>query len=348
MPNDGPNSIPERPTQLIAADDTPVARVFSTRTVVEGVLLGVLYGLFIRFGAQVKIFNSGAGFVMTSSFIFLAPMVMGFLTIRRAAVAGPVPMWLWFAGPSATVLFTLAGVVFFKLEGLICMIMALPVLMISAIIGGVIAGASSQSKRNISSSTTACIAILPLLLAPAETYLTSPTQTRTVASEIRIHASPATVWRNIERVPAISPTELQPSWTQRIGFPRPVEATLCYEGVGGVRHASFEHGLLFIETVTDWQPDQRLAFSIKADTAAIPPTTLDEHVTIGGRYFDVLDGEYRIEPLSNGDTLLHLTSHQRLSTNFNSYAGLWSDSIMQNLQTSILQVIQHRAEARKL
>jgi hypothetical protein len=347
MPNDGPNSIPERPTQLIA-DDTPVARVFSTRTVVEGVLLGVLYGLFIRFGAQVKIFNSGAAFVMTSSFIFLAPMVMGFLTIRRAAVAGPVPMWLWFAGPSATVLFTLAGVVFFKLEGLICMIMALPVLMISAIIGGVIAGASSQSKRNISSSTTACIAILPLLLAPAETYLTSPTQTRTVASEIRIHASPATVWRNIERVPAISPTELQPSWTQRIGFPRPVEATLSYEGVGGVRHASFEHGLLFIETVTDWQPDQRLAFSIKADTAAIPPTTLDEHVTIGGRYFDVLDGEYRIEPLSNGDTLLHLTSHQRLSTNFNSYAGLWSDSIMQNLQTSILQVVQHRAEARKL
>jgi hypothetical protein len=141
---------------------------------------------------------------------------------------------------------------------------------------------------------------------------------------------------------------LRPTWTHHIGFPRPIEATLSYEGVGGVRHASFERGLLFIETITAWEPQHRLAFSIKADSAHIPTTTLDEHVTIGGSYFDVLDGEYVLEPLSNGDTLLHLTSHQRLSTNFNGYAGLWTDAVMQNLQTSILQVIQHRAEARKL
>ncbi|MDP9050832.1 MAG: hypothetical protein M3O31_08935, partial [Acidobacteriota bacterium] len=169
-------------------------------------------------------------------------------------------------------------------------------------------------------------------------------QTRTVSSEIRIHATPQTVWQNIERVPSISPTELRPTWTHRIGFPRPIEATLSYEGVGGVRHASFERGLLFIETVTAWVPDRRLAFTIKADTAHIPATTLDEHVTIGGHYFDVLDGEYSIEPLSNGDIVLHLTSHQRLTTDFNGYASLWTDAVMQNLQTSILGVIQHRCE----
>ncbi|WP_353063060.1 hypothetical protein RBB77_17440 [Tunturibacter psychrotolerans] len=185
---------------------------------------------------------------------------------------------------------------------------------------------------------------MPFLLAPAETYLNAPVRTRTVASEIIIHASPQVIWQNVIRVPAISPAELQPTWTQRIGFPRPVEATLSYEGVGGVRHASFERGLVFIETVTAWEPEHRIAFSIKADTAHIPPTTLDEHVTIGGPYFDVLDGEYRLELLPDGDTLLHLTSHQRLSTNFNSYAGLWSDAVMQNLQTSILNVIQHRCE----
>lgn len=72
--------------------------------------------------------------------------------------------------------------------------------------------------------------------------------------------------------------------------------------------------------------------------------TLDEHVTIGGRYFDVLHGEYRLEVLPNGDTLLHLSSQQRLSTDFNGYAGLWSDAVMRNLQTSILEVIQHRCE----
>ncbi len=186
--------------------------------------------------------------------------------------------------------------------------------------------------------------MLPFLLAPAESLLPAPIQTRTVRNTIRIHAPAPLVWRNIERVPAIAPTELRPNWTHRIGFPRPVEATLSFEGVGGVRHASFERGLLFLETVTAWQPEQRLAFSIHADTEHIPPTTLDEHVTIGGRYFDVLDGEYALETLPNGDTLLHLTSHQRLSTDFNGYAGLWSDAVMSNLQSSILEVIQHRCE----
>jgi hypothetical protein len=325
------------------------------RTLIESVSLGVAYGLLLRMAMKTPWlphlqipFLSNAFNVMTVAFLFVGPVVMGILTIRRATTHGPVRVGEWIVLPWVSVLFTFIGAGILLLEGSICLIFALPFALLGASIGGVIGGLLTRHRNRLSNSTTAYVALLPFLLAPIETHLTAPTQTRTVESEIRIHASPAVVWRNIERVPAISPAELRPTWAQRIGFPRPVEATLSYEGVGGVRHASFEHGLLFIETVTDWQPEQRLAFSIKADTAAIPPTTLDEHVTIGGRYFDVLNGEYRIERLSDGDTLLLLTSHQRLSTTFNGYAGLWSDAIMQNLQTSILQVIQHRAEARKL
>src|SRR6185436_9226852 len=97
------------------------------------------------------------------------------------------------------------------------------------------------------------------------------------------------------------------SWVNRIGFPRPIEARLYGEGVGAVRHATFERGVLFIETITAWDEGSRLAFTIRADTTNIPPTTLDQHVTIGGRYFDVLDGEYRLEELPAGGTRIHLT-----------------------------------------
>lgn len=47
---------------------------------------------------------------------------------------------------------------------------------------------------------------------------------------------------------------------------------------------------MFSETVNRWEPESDLRFSIRANTDAIPPTTLDEHVTIGGAFFDVLDG----------------------------------------------------------
>jgi hypothetical protein len=268
---------------------------------------------------------------------------MGLLTIRRAEVQDPAPIWQWIFVPWVSVALMMVVTALFAIEGAICILMATPIALVCGSIGGIIGGIMGRYGK-LSRTATLSVAILPFVLGPAEARLTTPDQTRTVSSEIRIHASPTVVWQNIERVPAISQSEIRTTWAQQIGFPRPVEATLSYEGVGGVRHASFERGLLFIETVTAWEPERRLAFSIKADTASIPTTTLDEHVTIGGRYFDVLDGEYQIEPLANGDVLLHLTSHQRLSTDFNGYAGLWTDGVMQSLQTSILQVIQHRCE----
>jgi hypothetical protein len=319
------------------------------RTMLEGVALGAIYGILLRLGGHVKWFspNPNTFTVMTVAFLFGGPIVVGILAVRRAEAIEPISVWKWIFLPWISVFVMLFTLWLFVIEGGICILMASPIALVCASIGGVIGGMWGRLRKP-SSLTLTCVAILPLLLAPAEARLTAPPSTRAVASEIRIHATPETVWQNIERVPAIAPSELRPTWTHRIGFPRPIEATLSYEGVGGVRHASFERGLLFIETITAWEPQHRIAFNIKADSAHIPTTTLDEHVTIGGRYFDVLDGEYTLEPLTNGDTLLHLNSHQRLSTNFNGYASLWTDAVMQNLQTSILQVIQHRAEARKL
>jgi hypothetical protein len=281
---------------------------------------------------------------MTVGFLFIGPLVMGFLVIQRAGRDREVPVWQWFALPCLAAILTGAAALLLLLEGAICIVFALPIMLVSAMLGGVTAGVIQRREYRLSRNTTYCLAILPVLVAFVEPRLAFPDQTRTVASEIRIHAPASVVWDNIKTVPAIAPTELRPNWTHRIGFPRPVEATLSYEGVGGIRHATFEHGVLFVETVNDWEPEHRLAFSIRADSANIPPTTLDEHVTIGGRYFDVLNGEYRLEPLPSGDILLRLTSQQRLSTDFNGYAGLWTDAVMQSLQTSILQVIQHRCE----
>lgn len=316
------------------------------RTMLEGVALGAVYGILLRLEDHFNWPgrpNHHAFTVMTIAFLLGGPVVIGILTVRRAEAIEPVSGWSWLFLPWISICLMLLTMCVFLIEGTICILMASPIALIGASIGGLVGGLWGRLSKP-SNRVLTCVAALPFLLAPAEARLTPPLSTRTVASEIRIHASPQIVWQNIERVPAISPTELHPNWTHRIGFPRPVEATLSYEGVGGIRHASFERGLLFIETITTWEPQHRIVFSIKADSAHIPTTTLDEHVTIGGRYFDVLDGEYTLEPLANGEVLLHLTSHQRLSTDFNDYAGLWTDAVMQNLQTSILQVIQHRCE----
>jgi hypothetical protein len=329
-------------TPLVSKETKPRFR----RSLLSGVILGVIYGVTLRvvaiFGRN---WHSHAAIdVMTIAFLFLGPVVIGIITIHEAEARAKTSIPAWIIAPWLPMLITCGITILFRIEGWICFVLALPITLVGASVGGVIAGILARRERIANRSTLACIAMLPLLFAMLESQRTATISVRTVQSDIRIHASAATVWQNIQEVPAIRPTELRPTWTHEIGFPRPVAAILSRPGVGGVRTASFEHGLTFFETVTIWQPEKRLAFTIKADTTHIPPTTLDEHVTIGGRYFDVLDGEYRVESLPNGDVLLHLTSHQRLSTDLNGYAGYWSDAVMQNLQTSILEVIQHRCE----
>jgi hypothetical protein len=167
-----------------------------------------------------------------------------------------------------------------------------------------------------------------------------------VETTIVVVAPVEAVWAEISSVPTIHPEEQRPALFTRLGFPRPLSATLSRPGVGGVRLARFERGVLFVETVTAWEPGRRLAFRIAAQTDSIPPDALDRHVTIGGRYFDVLRGEYALEPSADGGTRLRLRSDLRLTTGFNVYAAPWADAIMRSIQTNILAIVRTRAERR--
>lgn len=310
------------------------------RAVLYSALAGFLYGLFCRLAFTFKWAENLLG-VMTIGFLMVMPMAVGFISVflaERAGRHGPAT-WLVLPLLTTTALIVSSFVLFW--EGIICLTMLLPVALIMAMLGG---AAGVFCARRFSKTPLLCVAILPFVVAGTERWAGPAYEVREVATSIAIQAAPATVWRQIERVAPIRMEEQRFSWSQKIGFPRPIEATLSGEGVGAVRHATFAGGVLFVETVTLWEPGRRLGFDIRADTVNIPPHTLDEHVTIGGRYFDTLHGEYWIEPRPDGGTLLHLVSRHRLSTTFNFYARMWTDAIMRDIQENILYVIRNRCE----
>ena len=310
-----------------------------------GAAIGLAYGLSIRFGS--RMFPNHPVFqVMTLSFMFFLPFAMGFITIFIAERRRSQPVWIWFLLPWLPVAAGEAATAAALWEGLICIVMFTPIALGASSLGGAAAGAIVRfiRSRRPSEATLVCVMCLPLLLSSFEPRFLLHQELRNVESVIDIAASSATVWQNIERVPRIHASELQSSWSHAIGFPNPVEATLSAAGVGGIRHASFEGGVLFIETIDTWEPDRRLGFSIRAQSEQIPKTTLDEHVTVGGKFFDVLYGEYLLEPRPEGGTRLHLLSRHRVSTDFNWYAHLWTDAVMSDLQQRILRVVKNRSE----
>ena len=317
----------------------------NVQRMVAGAGIGFLYGSALRIGF--RLFPHSSVFqLVTLGFILFTPLAMGFITIFVIERHRAQPIWTWFVFPWIPVLAGEATAAIFLWEGLICIAIFTPIALVASTLGGIAAGLIARLVRSRVSrnASLACVVCLPLLISPIEHEFLSQREVRSVESTIDIKASPATIWSNIERVPAIRSSELRSSWSHAIGFPNPVEATLSKEAVGGVRQATFEGGVLFIETVDAWDPDHHLGFSIRAQTDQIPKTTLDEHVRVGGEFFDVLHGDYELETLPDGETRLHLRSTHRVSTDLNWYAHLWTDAIMRDLQVRILQVIRERAE----
>ncbi len=303
---------------------------------------GLAYGGLLRLLVSTQAEGTSL-MIMSCAFLLLVPFAIGFISVYFAERACRQSLRIWLGLPALNTLIIVVSSFLFFWEGIICLVMFLPIAALAGMLGGLTGG---YCARHFGKTPLVCIALLPFVTAPLEQRLGPRWEIRDVHTAIDIQASPEVVWDHIKRVALIQPHEQQFSWTQAIGFPRPLEATLSHEGVGAIRHATFAGGVLFIETVTHWQPLRHLAFTIRADTASIPPGTLDSHVTIGGPYFDTLSGDYRLEPLPGGRVRLHLSSRHRLSTTFNFYGSLWTDAVMRDVQNNILHVIQNRCESR--
>ena len=305
---------------------------------------GLSVALLGRFVFASSSFNDAEG-LLSLCFLLLIPMALGAVTTHFTPNTAS-KSWRTVWGPFVTVVLFLFMALLFHLEGMICVLMIFPLFMITAYLGAILYVNITENKSNRDKTyTVAFFALLPFLLAPLESQFVAPNSLRRVENTVLIQAPTSVVWQQIIRVPPIQAQDLGPSVVDKIGFPRPVEATLTHEGVGGVRHATFERGVEFIETVDVWEPQRRLSFSIVPNTATIPPTTFDEHVIAGGRFFDVLRGTYELVPAGPDQTRLVLYSQQRLSTRINPYAGLWTDYVMSEIQRRILEVIRRRCEA---
>jgi hypothetical protein len=312
-----------------------VRRPSNIRAVWTGVVSGVVYGVTLRMIFELDVADAFF-FAMSLAFMVVLPAVVGYLTVL------PLESPSWRRRiflPWLTCLLMAAVAAVIGWEGSICVALALPMMLVASSLGGILAAEVGRRR-----AVTAVMLILPLALSPLEAEIPSPVAHRVVRTRIEVHAPQDVVWAHIVSIPTIRDDEFHPRLVHLIGFPHPVAATLTGSGVGAVRRATFAGGVLFIETITEWVPPRVLAFDIRADTADIPAVTLDEHVTVGGRYFDMLEGRYRIEPRGQDTVVLHLSSRYRLSTHINFYTGPWSDYILRSIQESILEVIKERCE----
>lgn len=304
----------------------------------------VVYAILVRitFGMKLKAWDDFFQ-VMSVTFLFLLPTIIGALTVYLSSREKAKRIAYRIFRPWIPVFLFLILTLAWGIEGWACWIMILPVFLLTSSIGGIFGGYLKTHRKNDRLNISLLI-LLPFLIGPIESLIETIPGTYKAYTYIDINAPKEKIWDNVTRVKEIPVEQDKGYLTRMLGFPRPVKAELNFEGVGAYRKAIFTKGLVFHETVTEYIDNEKMVFTIKAYPHEIPSTTLDEHVVIGGDYFDVLNGTYELEKLPNGLNRLHLYSHFKMNTTFNFYAGWWGKWIMKDIQNNILQVEKKRSE----
>lgn len=309
-----------------------------------GIILGVLYGILLRIWWEAEAFH-GFGGLVTISFMFFVPFVIGFIRIHfECKITTDLSVGKMITIAWQPIFFFLLATVVTLLEGIICVVIALPALMFFSSLGGVAAGYINRfhaSKRN---TTLMSIVILPIFIAPLEVNFLKLSKTYTVENSITIYASPSIVWKQLGEVELIQQHELGITFASLIGVPKPIKASMSAYGVGAVRTSEWEKGVSFREVITSWEPNKKMTYSFDIDPDAIPDHALDKHVKLGGEYFSPLNGGYYLSEDHAGNTILTLKTRLIDNTNFGFYSRIWGELIFRDFHISLLKLMKSRAE----
>jgi hypothetical protein len=307
-------------------------------TLLIGLVLGAAYAFLSMFIVTSQHSN------ISISYIFVLPLVLGafpvlFSTKQQLRSYLAILLLPWICVLSAFYLAMLQG-----FEGLICLVIIVGPFLILGSLGAFIFRLIRLKNEN-NKTPLYCVFLLPFLLLAIETHFKATDQFNTVSSTIAVNADQAKIWENIKNVKNIQPSEIGRHFIHMMGIPKPLDGRLNKDGVGGVRSITWEKGIKFREIIDQWNEGSGFSSAIKVDPKSIPPTTLDEHVMIGGKYFDVIKGGYRIVPLNAKQNIIELTCTYRITSNLNFYGKWWADFILNDFNNMILEVIKNRCEA---
>ena len=145
------------------------------------------------------------------------------------------------------------------LEGIICLLMAIPIAVPGAVVGAMVAfHLQSAQRRAVPMALGMMFCAVSLMIAVEPAVLGAPAP-YTVRTAIEIEAPPATVWAHlVEFAPIAAPLD---SWWFRAGVAYPISAALSGRGIGAVRTCEFSTGR-FVETIRKWDEGRELAFTV--------------------------------------------------------------------------------------
>lgn len=273
----------------------------------------------------------------------LSPIILGFLPGFIVGFYEPISFKTCFSLGTRALFFSCLILLVGALEGVICIAMAFPILLLFVTIGAAIAaavhdiwGKGNPAAYGIAFLLTSALLSLGFDLKNDKLLLYSAT------TEIIIEAPKEKVWENV-----ISFSEIPESdnWFFKTGIAYPLDAEIKGTGVGAIRYCNFTTGS-FVEPVTVWDEPNLLAFDVKEFPVPMVEYNpfADVHPPHLEGYFRSHKGQFKLTALSENKTLLEGTTWYTVDIHPQSYWNIWSEYIVHRIHGRVLEHIKMEAE----
>jgi uncharacterized membrane protein YhaH (DUF805 family) len=240
----------------------------------------------------------------------------------------------------ASVFFSGVALLLFAVEGVICLLMAAPIMLPLGMVGAPVGKFLADRRRRLHGGLAACLIVLPVLSA-TESQLPNHSEF-VVVSAVEIAARPDVVWQQVIGFPDI---EERPEWIFRLGISCPIGAQIHGKGVGATRECIFSTGK-FVEPITAWDAPRRLAFDVGDQPEPMFELTPYRHIHpphLDGA-FRSTRGEFELVALEDGGTQLIGRTWYTLDIRPHAYWTIWTDWIVHRIHDRVLRHIKYLAE----
>lgn len=266
-----------------------------------------------------------------------SPFLLGVVAAAVHQRSGPHPLRQTLLVAALTLAVACCALLLLALEGVVCIVMALPLALPATLLGAVTGTVLARQARD----AAAAAALLVLLPGGAGLEADRAPRIYEARSAIEIDAPRERVWEHV-----VGFSELPPPSRLlfRTGIAWPRRARMVGTGVGAVRYCEFSTGP-FVEPITRWQPPERLSF----DVAAQPPAMQEWSPWSGlapphlDAYFRSVRGEFRLIDLGDGRTRLEGSTWYALEIRPAAYWRLWSDAIVHRIHQRVLEHVRRLA-----
>jgi uncharacterized membrane protein YhaH (DUF805 family) len=328
-------ALPSAPPGAESLEPAVAFQVDRYRSAIFGVLGAAAFGLLAILVCVVGFSNYGGPLFIGTPFIQGMVCSWAFNRDQPKSTTETIAV-VWIS------LLLVAGIVFlFAMEGVFCLLMALPLAAVLGIMGAVVGRNIALRGGRDLAGTAALVFVVPTGALMQKVTTPAP-PIYEVVTTVNVAAPPEVVWNRVVQFKEIS---ARPAWYFRGGIAYPVRATIEGKGVGAIRRCEFSTGA-FVEPITVWDEPRRLAFDVTEQPPPLKELSIYSKVYaphVNG-YFLSDRGEFRLISLPGGRTRLEGHTWYSVAIYPQAYWRAISEVLLHKIHRRVLDEVKLESE----